>query len=336
MIQLIKGSIFDSKCDLIIIPCNGSGSVSSTIHKDIVTNNLPYMYKPIYAGEIQFIENVGNFSNSQMIGYAASVGGGSASTAKSNQQSTESNIQSILRELKLFCRKQSLRKVNIPLLGTGAGGLTAEASLKVMKSEFDHERDILLCVYILSTKFYDDLVIKKENSYVPILKSPRVFISYTGTDLANRSWVKAFAARLRSSGINARVDIYHLKPGQDLPQWMTNELIMADKVLLICDKYYAEKADSRNGGVGWETMIIQGDMMAHQEQNKYIAILRGKDIDQSLPIYMKSKYALNWSEDKQVDNDYNELLLNLFDCDVEPEMGEIPDFIQAQFHMAKS
>lgn len=69
-----------------------------------------------------------------------------------------------------------------------------------------------------------------------------------------------------------------------MPQWMTNELIMADKVLLICDKYYAEKADNRKGGVGWETMIIQGDMLSKQEQNKYIAILRDKDIDQSLPI----------------------------------------------------
>lgn len=37
-------------------------------------------------------------------------------------------------------------------------------------------------------------------------------------------------------------------------------------------------------------MIIQGDMLSKQEQNKYIAILRDKDIDQSLPIYVKSKY----------------------------------------------
>ena len=103
---------------------------------------------------------------------------------------------------------------------------------------------------------------------------------------------------------------------------------MADKVLLICDKYYAEKADNKKGGVGWEPMIIQGDMLSKQEQNKYVAILRDKDIDQSLPIYVKSKYALNWSDERQIEKEFEELLLYLFDCDTEPPLGAIPSFIK--------
>lgn len=125
--------------------------------------------------------------------------------------------------------------------------------------------------------------------------------------------------------------MFHLKPGQDLPQWMTNELIMADKVLLICDKYYAQKADNRNGGVGWETMIIQGDMLSKQQQNKYLAILRDPNIDQSLPIYVKSKYALNWAKETVTEEDYKEPLFNLIDCDIEPPIGEIPEFIKQKF-----
>jgi hypothetical protein len=46
----------------------------------------------------------------------------------------------------------------------------------------------------------------------------------------------------------------------DLQQWMSNELSMADKVLVVCDEVYKRKADGRLGGVGWETMIIQGDI----------------------------------------------------------------------------
>lgn len=141
---------------------------------------------------------------------------------------------------------------------------------------------------------------------------------------------------MRECGVDARLDIFHLKPGQDLPQWMTNELIMADKVLLICDKYYAEKADNRKGGVGWETMIIQGDMLSRQEQNKYIAILRDKNIDQSLPIYVKSKYALNWADKSHIDKEFDNLLLYLFDCDVEPPIGEIPLFIKKQLNKKTS
>jgi hypothetical protein len=46
----------------------------------------------------------------------------------------------------------------------------------------------------------------------------------------------------------------------DLQQWMCNELSMARKVVVVCDESYKQKADGRLGGVGWETMIIQGDI----------------------------------------------------------------------------
>ena len=140
------------------------------------------------------------------------------------------------------------------MLGTGAGGLDARKSFDVMKSEFENDDRILLCVYVLAPNIYNELI--AENVKVGgNIKNPRVFISYIGEDIKNREWVKQLACRLRESGVNARIDMFHLKPGQDLPQWMTNELIMADKVLLICDKYYAAKSDNRIGGVGWETMI---------------------------------------------------------------------------------
>ena len=73
--------------------------------------------------------------------------------------------------------------------------------------------------------------------------------------------------------------------------------------------------------------IIQGDMLSRAEQSKYIAILRDPNIDQSLPIYVKSRYALNWSACEVTEAEFNELLLYLFDCDIEPPIGEIPDFI---------
>lgn len=197
-----------------------------------------------------------------------------------------------------------------------------------MKKEFEKIPEISLCVYVPSVYVYDTLINIQPQNSCGTIKNPRVFISYASIDIRNREWVKDFACRLRASGVDARVDIFHLKPGQDLPQWMTNELIMADKVLLICDRYYAEKADTRKGGVGWETMIIQGDMLSHQEQSKYIAILRDNDIDNSLPIYVKSKYAFNLSDDNQFDVEFDKLLLYLFDCDLEPILGDIPLFIK--------
>lgn len=321
MIQLIKGSIFNSKCDLIIIPCNSMGGVTRSIQRELMVNDLPYLHKQVPTGDILFAQNTGSFSNASMIGYAASV------DAYSNM-SNEEILQKIMQKIKYCCQDQSLQKVNIPLLGTGAGKLAAKTSYNIMKAEFENDSSVSLCVYVFSEDIYNELVAENISTFSSEIKNPRVFISYTSSDIKNRNWVKDFACKLRKYGVNARLDMFHLKPGQDLPQWMTNELIMADKVLLICDKYYAEKADNRKGGVGWETMIIQGDMLSRQEQNKYIAILRDENIDQSLPIYVKSRYALNWANEEQVDKKFDELLLYLFDCDIEPPIGEIPSFIK--------
>lgn len=320
MIHLSQGSIFNSKCDLIIVPCNSMGGMANSIRKELVMNELPFLNRSIEAGEVVYIQNSGKFANASMIGYAASV---DARTYTSN----ETILRGILQNIKQYCRKQGFQKVNIPLLGTGAGKLSAKVSYEIMESELGDDINLSFCVYVLSSYVYNELVSEKKTEQNNPHKNPRVFISYTGTDEKNSEWVKAFAGRLRECGVNARLDQFHLKLGQDLPQWMTNELKMADKVLLICDKHYAEKADNRNGGVGWETMIIQGDLLARQEQNKYIAILRDPNLEQSLPVYVKSKYALNWSSDDISDNDFNKLLLYLFDCDCAPPIGKIPDFV---------
>ena len=319
MIQIIKGSIFDSKCDLIIIPCNNSGDVSQSVLDELVANNMPYYRKPIPSSNILFIKNTSAVSVSHTIGYAASV------STKRNTSTIE-QVKSILRQIKLYSASHAIEKVNIPLLGSGAGGISAQESFQLIKAAFQDEA-LSIYVYVIHSALYNELTREEPLSSGPYIKKPRVFISYTATDFDNRTWVKNFATQLRENGVNARIDLFHLKPGQDLPQWMTNELVLADKVLLVCDKYYAEKADNRKGGVGWETMIIQGDMLSRPEQNKYVALLKDKDIDQSLPIYVKSRYALDWSDDNDSDEKFKELLICLFDCDIEEAVGPVPKFI---------
>ena len=329
MIKLINGSIFDSKCDLLIIPCDSYGNMTHAVREGLKMNGFPYKVRPMELGDIYFVQNVSSFSNASIIGYAASVDGKTVVSSKDT-------IRQLAHKVGKYCEENSLTKVNIPLLGTGAGKVPAKDAYLALSDEFSKSEMVTFCVYVLSEDIFNELKTEKPQINTNRIHNPRVFISYTAADLANRNWVKQFVCKLRESGVDARVDIFHLKPGQDLPQWMTNELIMADKVLLICDKYYAEKADSRRGGVGWETMIIQGDMLSHQEQNKYIAILRDENIDQSLPIYIKSRYALNWAEDGKADREFDELLLYLFDCDTEPPIGEIPLHILARLDNASS
>ena len=164
-----------------------------------------------------------------------------------------------------------------------------------------------------------------------------MFISYTGTDKDNAAWVKSLATALRENGVDARLDAFHLKPGFDLPQWMTNEVIMADKVLLICDKHYMEKADFRKGGVGWETMIIQGDMLAQGDnKQKYIALIREDVADEALPLYMKSKFAFSWGKEAHIDADrLKELVLCIFECDTEPDLGAVPTYVKEKMKKSR-
>lgn len=131
-----------------------------------------------------------------------------------------------------------------------------------------------------------------------------------------------------TAGKRSRCDIFHLKLGQKLPQWMTNEIELANKVLMICDKFYLSKIDSHRGGVGWETMIIQGDMLRNQDGNKYICIMREENPELSLPTYMRTNYALLFPENDIGEEKFKKLLLNIFECDITPEIGNIPQFIR--------
>jgi len=105
--------------------------------------------------------------------------------------------------------------------------------------------------------------------------APRIFISYTKTAPEHVAWVQSLAEYLLANGVEARLDIWDLSPGMDVAQWMSNELDLADRVLLICNEEYARRADRRHGGVGWEIRLVQGDLLFSQSQNpdKYIPIV---------------------------------------------------------------
>lgn len=322
MIQIIHGSIFDAKCDLLIIPCDSAGGVTQSVFGNLKARKIPLNLGRIPYGRVLFNEYNYEFANT--IGFAASV---DVKTITSES----SKITEIAEEIVKYARDNSLRIVNVPLLGSGAGGMTSIDSFESLKIVFQKEDDITFNIFCFTRESQRNVLnVFRKTQVEEKTKSPRVFVSYASNDKENASFVKKLATKLRENGIDARLDAFHLKAGFDLPQWMTNEVILADKVLLICDTYYMEKADFRKGGVGWETMIIQGDMLAQGDnKQKYIALVLEDDIEKALPIYMKSKYAFNWGAKKEIDKEkFKELILCLFDCDSEPELGKVPDYVK--------
>ena len=96
---------------------------------------------------------------------------------------------------------------------------------------------------------------------------------------------------------------------EPMPQFMTNELSLAERVILISDTKYAEKADGRVGGVGWETMIVQGDMARlPPDSTKYLVIVRSQDVDDGLPKYLRTKFVVHWP-DQEMDERNRQILL---------------------------
>jgi len=320
MIKIKGGSIFDEKCDLLILPCDSNGGVTSWVESEIRSNSLPFPSGPISYEKVRFMESGPSYVKSNFLGYAASVDGRTI-------RSSTNAIRSISNEILQYCKDTDCSIVNLPLLGCGAGKLNPTDVLNIYAEVFGKSA-VTFNVYVPDKRIKDSLsefIEQEQTLSTQEDEHPRVFISYSWKDESVKSWVYDLANRLCQNGVDARLDRFHLRPGMDLPQWMTNELLKASKVLLICDSHYAEKADMRKAGVGWETMIIQGDMMLQGELNsKYIAISYG-DFEKNTPIYMKSKLAMR---KEQVDEDIDKLLEHIFDIDTAPKIAKIPSWVQ--------
>jgi len=89
--------------------------------------------------------------------------------------------------------------------------------------------------------------------------NPKTFISYSWSSSER---VLELAERLMANGVEVILDKWDLKEGQDkyafMEQCVTEPSV--DRVLIICDMAYTEKANKREGGVGDETVIISPEV----------------------------------------------------------------------------
>lgn len=160
--------------------------------------------------------------------------------------------------------------------------------------------------------------------------APKVFISYSWTSDEYADWVKGLAERLRSNGVDVILDRWDLRPGQDkfvfMEQMVTDPEIK--KVLVICDRRYAERADSREGGVGTESTIISQEVYNQVRQEKFIPVIteHGPDGDPYLPTFIGSRIYIDLSNPKLFERGYEDLLRALVGhpVSVKPPVGSPP------------
>jgi hypothetical protein len=307
-VKIRLGNLFDGASDLIVLPCSTGGTITGFVARSLSRYLIPHPLVGMELGQVEILPFEGGENIAQFVAFAASVKAMTSST---------SAIEKIGTALGNFTMKESsVRIIAAPLLGGGSGGLHSESVVAALTKGFvnsAHENATLV-VYVLLQDVFNQL---RGNRRILVGKpniSTRVFISHTSTTNEAVEWVKNLALFLIDNGIQARLDRFHLRRGMDLPQWMCNELSLAQKVIVICDETYKLKADGRLGGIGWETMIIQGDVAnLPPDSTKYQIIVRTEKIQDGLPLYLKTKYAFHAKPSDKENSFQSELLRELLD-----------------------
>lgn len=165
------------------------------------------------------------------------------------------------------------------------------------------------------------------------MTNPKLFVSYSWTNPDHERWVLALSTELRESGVDVILDKWDLKEGHDAHAFM--EQMVTDpeinKVILICDKAYVEKADGRSHGVGTEAQIISGEIYAKKDQSKFVAIVRERDSEGNayLPAYYRSRIYIDLSDPSTYSENFEQLLRWIYDkpLHAKPKLGIQPAFL---------
>lgn len=139
---------------------------------------------------------------------------------------------------------------------------------------------------------------------------PKAFVSYSHDSQEHKKWVLEFATRLRNNGVDAILDQWDMKPGDDLPHFMERGLVAASRILVVCTDEYVRKANAGAGGVGYEKMILTADMLKNIESSRVIPLIRQSGT-RNVPTFLSSKLFLDFSRPDQFEFSFDELIRTL-------------------------
>lgn len=122
-------------------------------------------------------------------------------------------------------------------------------------------------------------------------KPPKVFISYSWDSEEHKNWVAQLGGALRQRGVDVILDQWHARPGDDLAAFMARSIQDADRVLVVCTERYASKAAGRDGGVGYEHMMVTGQLMRNAGTSKFIPLIRQASPKPVLPIELSTRFG---------------------------------------------
>jgi hypothetical protein len=166
------------------------------------------------------------------------------------------------------------------------------------------------------------------------MTAPKTFISYSWSSPDHQQWVLDLATQLRENGVDVIFDKWDLKEGDDAIAFM--ERIVTDdsieKVVVVLDREYAEKANDRKGGVGTETQIITPQIYKKvRDQNKFVGVISETDAEGKayLPAFYQSRLYIDLSAEEIFAENFDQLLRWIFNKPAypKPQIGNPPAFL---------
>lgn len=150
------------------------------------------------------------------------------------------------------------------------------------------------------------------------MKKQKVFISYSWDKNETIDFVLELARKLGDyQEVEVILDRYHLALGHDLNSFMENSIEESDKILIICDESYKNKANSREKGAGIETQIISSQVYSSVTQTKVIPVII--DRMSNVPIYLKSRLGIMVENYNLSDKKIDEIMIGVLDIkEIEP------------------
>ena len=158
------------------------------------------------------------------------------------------------------------------------------------------------------------------------MDNPNVFISYSHDGESHERWVEKLASDLRYHGVNAIFDKWDLRLGKDLRFFMENGLSTSNLVICICSENYVQKVNSGVGGAGYEGSLITSDLIENTNLEYIIPVVRNNNSLQKVPLALKSKLHIDFSDDSQYVTNYTKLLERIYGEDIKkkPPLGQNP------------
>ena len=133
----------------------------------------------------------------------------------------------------------------------------------------------------------------------------KVFISYCWYQYD--TFVEGLAKKLLIK-YDVIFDKWEIKHGYNMDYFMENSIREAEKVFVICEKEYVNRANNRVSGVGAETSIITPKVYRCTTQEKFIPVfLEGINVK---PDYMESIFGIEVDPNVELGDDKLEEFLN--------------------------